>query len=108
LYCRSPQRPGLDRGQSHHQERTAVPIVTTALRHPAGHLVCYQAKAATKLIPQNGCGPLAPKSKGTKIVPKQPKHQKRTGVQINGPLGAAALDTAKEVELCIPSSATLP
>jgi len=29
-------------------------------------------------------------------------------VQINGPLGAAKLDTTKEVELCIPSTATLP
>lgn len=86
---------------------TAVPIVATARRHPAGYLVCYQAKAASMLIPQNGCGPLDPKSKGTKILPKQPKHQTRTGVQINGPLGAATLDTAKKIELCIPSIATL-
>lgn len=87
---------------------TAVAFTATARRHPAGHLVCYQAKAASKTIAQNGCGPVDPKSKGTKIVPKQPKHAKQLGVAINGPLGPATLDTAKEVELCIPSTAVLP
>jgi hypothetical protein len=46
--------------------------------------------------------------RGTKIIPKQPKHQKRTGVQVNGPLGAATLTTAKEIEPPIPSTATRP
>ena len=85
-----------------------VPFTATARRHPGGHLVCYQAKAASKTIAQNGCGPVDPKSKGTKIVPKQPKHQKRLGVAINGPLGPATLDTSKEAELCIPATASLP
>jgi hypothetical protein len=85
-----------------------VPIVATARRHPAGHLVCYQAKPASRTIAQSGCGPADPTSKGTKIVPKQPKHEKRRGVLIDGPLGPATLDTAKEVELCIPSTAVLP
>jgi hypothetical protein len=57
---------------------------------------------------QNGCGPVDPKSKGTKIEPKPAKHQKQLGVATNGPLGPATLDTAKEVELCIPSTAALP
>ena len=87
---------------------TAVAFAATARRHPAGHLVCYQAKAASKTIPQNGCGPADPTSKGTKIVPKQPKHAQRLGVALNGPLGSAVLDTAKEAELCIPSTAVLP
>jgi len=86
----------------------AVPIVATARRHPAGHLVCYQAKIAAKVVEQNGCGPVDPKSKGTKIVPKPAKHTQQLGVAVNGPLGAAALDTSKEVELCIPSTAVLP
>jgi len=86
----------------------AVPIVPTARRHPAGHLVCYQAKIASKRIEQNGCGPVDPKAKGAKIVPKPAKHTKRLGVGVNGPLGTATLDTAKEVELCIPSTASLP
>lgn len=85
-----------------------VPIIATALRPPVGHLVCYQAKLASKTIAQNGCRPLDPTSKGTKIVPKQAKHPKRLGVQAIGPLGGATLDTAMEVELCIPSTATLP
>ncbi len=85
-----------------------VPFTATTLRHAAGHLVCYQAKAASKTIAQNGCGAADPKSKGTKIVPKQPKHQKRVGVALNGPLGPATVDTNKEVELCIPSTAVLP
>ena len=90
------------------KDGTVVPFVATALRHPAGHLVCYQAKVASKTIPQDGCGPLDPKSKGTKIVPKPPKHAKQLRVQINGPLGAATVDTAKEVEVCLPSTAALP
>jgi hypothetical protein len=86
----------------------AVPFVATARRHPAGHLVCYQAKPATKTIPQTGCGATDPKAKGTKIVPKPPKHQKRLGVAINGALGPATLDTAKEAELCLPATVALP
>lgn len=86
----------------------AVPFTATTLRHAAGDLVCYQAKAASKTIPQNGCGAVDPKAKGTKIVPKPPKHQKRIGVPVNGPLGPATLDTSKEVELCVPATATLP
>jgi hypothetical protein len=90
--------------------KTGAPfsITPTAIRHPAAHLVCYAAKPAKKTIPQTGCGPVDPKSKGTTIVPPQPKHQKRTGVHVNGQLGASTLDTAKELELCIPSTATLP
>lgn len=86
----------------------AVSFTATTLRHAAGDLLCYQAKAASKTIPQNGYGAVDPKAKGTKIVPKPPKHQKRLGVSVNGPLGPAILDTAKEVELCIPATATLP
>jgi len=90
------------------KDGTPIAFAPTARRHPAGHLVCYQAKAASKTIAQNGCGAVDPKSKGTKIAPKQPKHEKRLGVAINGPLGPATLDTAKEVELCLPSTAVLP
>ena len=86
----------------------AVPFTATTLRHAVGHLVCYQAKAASKTIAQTGCGATDPKSKGTKIVPKQPKHQKRLGIAVNGPLGPATLDTAKEVELCVPATVVLP
>jgi hypothetical protein len=93
------------------RRRAAASRAGCSRRSPSSaqaHLVCYQAKLAKKTVPQNGCGPVDPKNKGTKIVPKPPKHQKRIAVQINGPLGAATLDTTKEVELCIPSTATLP
>jgi hypothetical protein len=79
-----------------------VPITPAAVRHPASHLVCYQVKPAKKTIPQTGCGPIDPKAKGTPIVPPQPKHQKRNGMLMNGQLGPATLDTAKELELCVP------
>ena len=95
-------------GTRAHFTPVAIPIVATALRHPTGHLVCYQAKAAKKTIPQDGCGPLDPKNNGTKLVPPPPKHQKRVAVHVNGPLSTATLDTAKEVEFCIPSITTLP
>jgi hypothetical protein len=52
--------------------------------------------------------PLDPKDKGTKIVPVPPKHRPRLGLQISSQLGAVVLDTAKEVELCIPSTVSPP
>ncbi len=85
-----------------------VPITPATVRHAAGHLVCYQAKIAKKAIPQDGCGPVDPKNKGTKITPPPAKHQPQTGVLVNGQLGPATLDTKKELELCIPSTAALP
>jgi hypothetical protein len=42
------------------------------------------------------------------VIAVQTKHQKRLGVQLAGPLASATLDTAKEVELCIRSTASLP
>jgi len=84
------------------------PITPPTIRHPAAYLVCYAAKPAKATIPQAGCGPVDPKSKGTEILPPQPKHQKRTGVHVDGQLGAAMVDTKKELELCIPSTTTLP
>lgn len=83
------------------------PITPTAIRHPLSNLVCYQAKPAKSTIAQTDCGPVDPKDKGTKIVPKPAKHEKRIGVLMNGQLGAATIGTAKELELCVPLTATL-
>lgn len=83
------------------------PITPTAIRHPLSNFVCYQAKPAKSTIAQTGCGPVDPKDKGTKIVPKPAKHEKRLGVLMNGQLGAATIDTAKELELCVPLTETL-
>jgi hypothetical protein len=77
------------------------------VQHADEHLLCYKAKLATTTVAQAGCGPATPGDKGTKI-PKQAKHAPRTGVFVANQLGALRLDTTKEVELCIPSSAELP
>ncbi len=77
-----------------------------ALRHETTHLACYQAKPAKKRIEQNGCGAIDPKDKGTKIVPAPAKHRGQSGLRVISQLGAGTLDTAKELELCIPSTVT--
>jgi hypothetical protein len=82
---------------------TPATLSPASIRHPEGLLVCYQASLATSEIPQLGCGPVDPKSKGTKIVPKQPKHAPRLGIFVANQLGALRLDSKQEVELCVPS-----
>ncbi len=88
--------------------KTGEPIDFTpaALRHETLQLACYQVKAAKKTIAQNGCGPIDPKDKGAKIIPAPPKHQKQSGLRVISQLGTGTLDTAKELELCIPSTVT--
>jgi len=81
-----------------------VPITPASIRNPASHLVCYQVKPAKVTIPQTSCGPVDPKDKGTKIDPPPAKHQP-VSVVVNGQLGAASLDTVKELELCVPLAA---
>ena len=90
--------------------KTGAPIAFTpaALRHETVHLACYRASPAKKLVVQDGCGPLDPKDKGTKIVPLPSKHRPRLGLQISSQLGAGVVDTAKEVELCLPSTVSTP
>lgn len=91
-------------------QKTGAPHPITALpvRHAAGHLLCYAAKIAKAIISQNGCGPADSRSKGAKITPAQPKDEPRTGVQLDGALGAATVDTKNAIEICIPSTATSP
>jgi uncharacterized delta-60 repeat protein len=90
--------------------KTGAPFAFTpaALRHATAYLACYQAKPAKKTILQNGCGPLDASDKGTKIVPPPPKHQKRTGLYVNGALGPGVVDTAKEFELCTRATVSRP
>lgn len=76
----------------------------TAARHPFDHLVCYQAKLATKFIAQAGCGPAEPADKGTKIVPKQAPHVATHGLHVASELAALQLDTKKAVEVCLPAT----
>jgi cysteine-rich repeat protein len=79
------------------------PITPATVLNPALHLLCYQAKPATKIIPQNACSPWVPKEKGTKIEPKPAKHAPRTDVLVTGQFGTLEVDTKKEVQLCVPS-----
>ncbi len=81
----------------------SFPITPAPIRHPADHLVCYQARRAKKLIPQTGCGPANPAAPGTKIVPAQAKHVPLDPVFVNNQFGPEVLRTIKEAELCIPS-----
>ena len=79
------------------------PITPAGPSHPTDHLLCYQAKLAARAIEQDGCGPADPGARGTAIQPRQPRHEKLTGVHTNNQFGPMQLDTRKEVELCIPS-----
>ena len=83
------------------------PITPAPIRHPNDHLVCYQAKPATKLIPQTGCGPTTAGDRGTKIEPGQPKHEPVDPVFVNNQFGPEVLETVKEAEFCIPSTKAL-
>ena len=79
------------------------PITAAAIADTLGHLLCYQAKASSKIVPQNECVPWIPKDKGAKFAVKQEKHTPRLGVLVNSQFGTEEVDTKNEVELCIPS-----
>lgn len=88
---------GPDRG-------TPKPITAAVVRNPDDHLVCYQAKIATRNIPQLGCGALDPKDKGAVIEPKPAKHEKISGIHVANQFeDAGRIDSIKAIELCIPS-----
>jgi hypothetical protein len=81
-------------------------IQPAAIDNPDRHLVCYQAKLASKAIPQNGCGcdtTVDAMCRGTKIDPRQARHLKRGGIHTNNQFGPELLDTVREVEVCVPS-----
>ncbi len=82
---------------------TPATIAPASIRHADSFLVCYKATPAKSEIPQLGCGPLDPKSKGTKISPAPAKHTPKTGIFVNNQLGPLRLDSVKELELCVPS-----
>lgn len=79
-----------------------------AFKHAEAHLVCYAAKIAKKTVPQDGCGPQLPIAGVTNILPKQPRHTKQLGVYLNNQFGPEIVNSLKAVELCIPSTKTLP
>ncbi len=88
-----------------------VGIDETLIRNIDDHLVCYNARLATKNVPQAGCGcdvVADPRCRGTTIVPTQPKHARIASIHTNNHFGPLELASKKEQELCIPSSAVLP
>jgi hypothetical protein len=92
---------GPDRG-------TPRPLAPAAIRNPVVSLLCYEAKAATRHVEQEGCGPADPGDRGTLIAPRQEKHVKRTGIHVANQFGAERHDTVKEIEVCVPTILTAP
>jgi len=90
------------------QKGTPVGLAPATVRNPAAMLLCYRVRQARKRIAQAGCGPMDPSDAGSPIVPAQEKHMKRSGIQTANQLGSEQLDTIKEFEVCLPTSATFP
>jgi hypothetical protein len=88
---------GPDRG-------TPKPITPAEVRNPDAHLLCYKARLATKQVVQEGCGPAVPGDRGTRIDPRQAKHEQLTGVYVANQFGEERYDTVKETEICVPSA----
>lgn len=90
------------------QKGSPFPLEPAQIRNPSTHLLCYKAKRSKKRIEQNGCGPAIAGDKGTKIEPKQEKHEKRFGVYVANQLEATQVDTKTERLFCIPSAVLVP
>lgn len=82
---------------------TPVPLAPADVRHPFDHLLCFQAKLATRFVAQSGCVPADPADKGVKIDPKQASATVR-GLHVTSQLGATQADTKKVVEICLPAT----
>ena len=71
--------------------------------------MCYTATLAKRRIEQDGCGPVNPTDKGTRIEPAQPKAQAQLGLFVASQLGAGRLDAKNGATLlCIPSAVEAP
>jgi hypothetical protein len=87
---------------------TPAPFTPTTPRHQDALLLCYNAKLARAVIPQDGCGPIDSTSKGTKIDPPQAKHTPNLGMFVANQLGALRVNSVKERELCVPTVMSVP
>ncbi len=100
--------PRLQSGANKGQIKNIAPAF---IRRPDDHLVCYQAKLAKKVIPQQGCGcdtTLDPSCKGQTLEPAAFKHNSRLRVHLTDQFGQDRIDTTRETEFCIPSQKFLP
>ena len=86
---------------------TPVPLAPADVRYPFDHLLCFQAKLATRLVAQTGCLPTDPADKGVKIDPKQANSTER-GLYVTSQLGPTQVDTKKVVEICLPATSPDP
>ncbi len=86
---------GADKGQ-------VFPVTQAALRHAGAHLVCYRARLARHEIPQAGCGAIDPDDDGVSIDPPQSRAASQV-VHVADDFGAASLEAARDVEVCLPS-----
>ncbi len=78
------------------------PVPGAAIRHVSAHLVCYRARLARREVAQDGCGPADPDDDGIVIDPAQVRAASRV-VNVSDDFGAASLEAARDVELCLPS-----
>lgn len=106
--CNSVDKAGTPTLLSGKSKGTPKPITPATRLDPDAHLLCYQARLATRMIDQMGCGGFVPGDRGTVIAPKQAKHAPLTGLYVANQFGAERLDTVKEAEFCIPSQIALP
>lgn len=99
--------PTYQSGPNVGQPKTITP---SAIRNPGAHLVCYDAKPAKRLIPQNGCGcdaTIDPTCKGA-VVGAPPAESAIDGIFVNNQFGPADVAAEpKSLELCIPSEKIL-
>lgn len=103
-FCNPVDKSGNPVILSGKQKGTPFSISPAAIHNPNAHLLCYQAKVATRLIEQNGCGPIDA-NRGTAIKPPQARHSPVTAFVINQ-FESGAFYTIKPKELCIPTFKT--
>ncbi len=97
-----PQNPPAIRSGANRGEPKSID--PSVIRNPDDRLVCYGAKIARKLIPQDGCGcdaVASPRCRGTRFLQEQSR--KTPTVRVNDQFGPDIVNVDLPVELCIPS-----
>ncbi len=89
---------GRDRGEPR-------PFPAAEVARPATRFLCYKATLARKTVAQAQCGPRDGRDRGSRIEPRQERHQRRAGLLAASPLALERLDTRGEIEVCLPGAA---
>jgi hypothetical protein len=82
-----------------------APITPATIQNPNDHLVCYKASLAKKSNGQTSCVAVVPPTSAPSL--NQPRHTPVVGMYLNNQFGPERLNSAKEIELCIPSHKAL-